>query len=59
MAKRMDDAGASYREIGRMLEESSLRPRRGIAWHAQLFGPYCAAAWPPTLDDWGTRHLEK
>jgi site-specific DNA recombinase len=33
-AVAMDRAGASYREIGRMLTERGVRPHRGAAWHA-------------------------
>jgi DNA invertase Pin-like site-specific DNA recombinase len=33
-AVRLDRAGASYREIGRMLDDRGVRPHRGAAWHA-------------------------
>lgn len=33
-AVAMDRSGASYREIGRMLEARGVRPHRGVAWHA-------------------------
>jgi DNA invertase Pin-like site-specific DNA recombinase len=33
-AQRMDDAGASFREIGAMLTTRGIMPHRGRAWHA-------------------------
>lgn len=33
-AVRMDAEGASFREIGRMLTDRGVRPKRGKAWHA-------------------------
>jgi hypothetical protein len=33
-AQRMDEAGASFREIGAMLTERGIMPHRGKAWHA-------------------------
>lgn len=33
-ARRMDLAGASFREIGRMLDARGAQPHRGRAWHA-------------------------
>jgi DNA invertase Pin-like site-specific DNA recombinase len=33
-AARMDTAGASFREIGRMLTDRGVHPKRGKAWYA-------------------------